>query len=89
MDKVFGPDNNLIADIKNLTNDQAKQIKNVKKLFDQHDISEPTKTELLNKIKATIKEYRTTDDMVNIIIEVIEREWLKPPKKATPKKTKK
>ena len=85
MDKVFNNDNNLIADIRLLNNDEAKQIKNIVKLFDKHDISEPTKTELLKKIKETIKAYRTTDDMVNIIIEVIERQWIQHKTKKTKK----
>ena len=88
MDKVFNEDNNLIGDIRELSNDEAKQIKNMTKLFNKHDISEPTKTELLNKIKETIKEYRTSDDMVNIIIEVIERQWVEH-KKTTKKVSKK
>ncbi len=76
IDKVFYHDNNLIEDIKTLSNDQAKQIKNITILFDKHDISEPTKTELLSKIQSLIKNYRTSDDIVNIIIDLIEHQWV-------------
>lgn len=85
MDKVFNNDNNLIADIKELSNDQAKQIKNITKIFNKHDISEPTKTELLYKINILIKDYRTTDDMVNIIIDLIEHQWIVTTKTKTKK----
>lgn len=74
--QAFGNEPNLIADIKNLTVEEVKKIKNIELLFTKHHITEPTKTELLNKIKVTIKKFYTSDDvLIQQIVNTIENEW--------------
>lgn len=73
----FGEEPNLIADIKKLTLDDVKKIKNIEQLFIKHNIAEPTKTTVINNIKNTIKKYYTSDTLVNQIINSIENEWKK------------
>jgi hypothetical protein len=74
--QAFGGEPNLIADIKKLTVEEVKKIRNIELLFTKHHITEPTKTELLNKIKVTIKKFYTSDDvLIQQIINTIENEW--------------
>lgn len=74
--KSFGDEPNLIADIRNLTIEEVKKIKNIELLFTKHHITEPTKSELINKIKATIKKFYTSDAvLIQEIINTIENEW--------------
>ncbi len=74
--KSFGDKPNLVADIKAMTIDEIKIIKNMENLFIKHHIAEPTKTDLLKNIKYTIKNYRTSNELVQQVINVIEQEWI-------------
>jgi len=76
----FDDNLNLVGDIKELSLDDIKKYKKIEKLFIKHHIAEPTKTDLLSRIKMTIKKYYTSDELVQQIINEIEKEW-KPIKK--------
>lgn len=75
IEEAFGEEQNLIADIKELTIDEIKKYKPIEKLFIKHHIAEPTKTDLLSNIKRTIKQYYTSDELVQQVINEIEKEW--------------
>lgn len=78
--EAFGEEPNLIGDIKELSIDDIKKYKPVEKLFIKHHIAEPTKTDLLGTIKRTIKQYYTSDELVQQVINEIEKEWKPTPK---------
>jgi hypothetical protein len=71
---------NLVGDIKELSNDDVKDFKNIQNLFNKHYIAQPDYTKLLNNIKSTIKKFYTSDAIVQEVINVLEKEW-KPVKK--------
>lgn len=73
MNTMFGNNPNLIKDLKNL---DTKDINVIASLFDKHYISEPTKTDVLSRIKITINKYFNNTDLTNQIIKTIESEWM-------------
>jgi hypothetical protein len=74
--KEFGQEPNLVSDIKNLSEEDLKNMKIIQQLFTKHRIVEPTKTDLLSKVKYIIKKYYTSTELTQQVINVIEKEWM-------------
>lgn len=76
LNKTFHQEKNLVGDLKALDDDDIRDIQIIKNLFKKQFISQKVTDDLLIKIKKTLKDYSTSTDLQNQVVNVIEKTWM-------------